>query len=83
MCGTLLAKTVEKEEEKVMRILRAAVEERGWKVGSLIHDAVIVDKKHEAREREELCAVAQLVLDDISEDKGWGRGILRAKITNT
>jgi len=82
-CRTLLSRTVEKEEEKLMRALRTALEQDGWKVGSLIHDAIIVEKKNEARERETLYTATQNVLERVSEENGWGGGILTFKITPT
>ena len=66
-----------------MRALRTALEQDGWKVGSLIHDAIIVEKKNEARERETLYTATQKVLERVSEENGWGGGILTFKITPT
>ena len=66
-----------------MRALRTALEQDGWKVGSLIHDAIIVEKKNEARERETLYTATQNVLERVSEENGWGGGILTFKITPT
>ncbi len=66
-----------------MRSLKATLERDGWKVGSLIHDAIIVEKKNEVREREALYAATQPALDRISEENGWGGGILTFKITPT
>ena len=80
---TLLAKTVEQEEERIMRALRAKMESHGWRVSSLIHDAIIVEKKNEVQERAKLHDLTQQAMDEISEEMEWGRGILKVKITPT
>ena len=66
-----------------MRALRARMESHGWRVSSLIHDAIIVEKKNEVQERAKLHDLTQQAMDKISEEMEWGRGILKVKITPT
>ena len=66
-----------------MRALRTALTAEGWVIGFLIHDAIIIEKRSILHERTILHTAVQQALEKISDEKGWGRGILGFKITQT
>ena len=84
---TLVAQAVGREEEKIMERISRDLEEKGWKTGSLIHDAIIISKENEKRKiREQQAEIEQIVrtaLDEETRERGWGRGLIRAKISKT
>ena len=68
-----MAKAVEKEEERLMSSLRARMEERGWRVGSLIHDAIVVERRGLRDEAEEVAKVAMEAAEEWCDREGWRR----------
>ena len=71
--STEMAKAVEKEEERLMSSLRARMEERGWRVGSLIHDAIVVERRGLRDEAEEVAKVAMEAAEEWCDREGWRR----------
>ena len=55
----------------------------GWETGTLIHDAIIVQRKDEQdpTEQRKLEQVAEMALFEAMEERGWARGSARAKVT--
>ena len=73
---TILSRVIEREEEKAMRSVRTAVEMEGWRVGTLIHDALVVHKRGDddvAQEQRDLERVVSSTLASWNEDNGWSR----------
>ncbi len=71
--STEMAKAVEKEEERLMSSLRARMEERGWRIGSLIHDAIVVERRGLRDEAEEVAKVAMEAAEEWCDREGWRR----------
>ena len=61
------------------------LEEAGWRTGSLIHDAIVIGKEESGRrprdQQEEIEGIVGGVLDELTEERGWGRGLIRAKVS--
>ena len=73
---TTLSRVVEREEEKVMRTLRTELENDGWTIGTLLHDALVVHKRGSGdleRERRDLEGAVSRTLDEWNEAHGWSR----------
>ena len=84
---TLVSKAVGRAEEAWIRRLSEKLEAAGWRTGSLIRDAIIVSKENEQRKTKEhkmeIERIVRTVLDEEVEKRGWGRGLIRAKVTKT
>ena len=80
---TVLAHAVARAEVGIMTQLRKRVADAGWHAGTLIHDAIIVEKDGQAREFRRLSAEVEDALAAAAEERGWRRGLLRAKVTET
>ena len=80
---TVLSHAVARAEVGVMTQLRKRVADAGWHAGTLIHDAIIVEKDGQAREFLRLSAEVENALAAAAEERGWRRGLLRAKVTET
>ena len=63
--------------------IREHVERHGWHVGTLIHDAIVVEAKEgpNQAEKEALEKEVQRALREAVERRGWDRGTARAKVT--
>ena len=73
---TTLSRVVEREEEKVMRTMRTELENDGWTIGTLLHDALVVHKRGSGdleRERRDLEGAVSRTLDEWNEAHGWSR----------
>ena len=80
---TLMAEAVSREEEKIMLKIQQRLEKLGWKTGTLIHDAIIVQKQGqepESAEQKELAEAVETALTEAMEERGWMRGTARAKV---
>ena len=80
---TLMAEAVSREEEKIMLKMQQSLEELGWKTGTLIHDAIVVQKQgHELEsvEQKKLSEAVEAALTRAMEERGWRRGTARAKV---
>ena len=77
------SRAVEREEEKVMASLRKKITDHGWTVGSLIHDAIVVNKGDTLHEREKLYEAVDNALEEISDEKGLGRGLIKFTMAKT
>ena len=82
---TVLAHAVAKAEVGIMAQLRKRMADAGWHTGTLIHDAIILEKDGQAREFRRLRAEVDdaLAAAAAEEERGWRRGLLRAKVTET
>ena len=84
---TLVSKAVGRAEEALMRRLSDELEAAGWKTGSLIHDAIIISRESDhrkAREQQaEIEGIVRTVLDEETGKRGWGTGLIRAKVSKT
>ena len=80
---TLTSEAVGREEEAIMLKIQRAVSERGWETGTLIHDAVIVQRvsKYDPTEQRKLERAVDTALSEAMEERGWTRGSARAKVT--
>ena len=58
------------------------MEKQGWKTGTLIHDAIIVQKKSEQdpAEQRRLEQAVEAALSEDMDERGWARGAARAKV---
>ena len=80
---TLMAEAVSREEEKIMLKMQQSLEELGWKTGTLIHDAIVVQKQgHELKsvEQKKLSEAVEAALTNATDERGWRRGRARAKV---
>ena len=79
---TLMAEAVSREEERIMLKIQQHVEKQGWKTGTLIHDAIIVQKKseHDPAEQGRLEQAVEAALSEAMDERGWTRGAARAKV---
>ena len=78
-----MAEAVSREEEKIMLKIQQRLEKLGWKTGTLIHDAIIVQKQGqepESAEQKELAEAVETALTEAMEERGWMRGTARAKV---
>ena len=81
---TLMAEAVTREEERIMLKIQRSVEKLGWKAGTLIHDAIIVQKQGqepESAEQAKLSKAVETALAEAMEERGWKQGTARAKVT--
>ena len=81
---TLMAEAVTREEERIMLKIQQEVEKLGWKTGTLIHDAIIVQKQGqepESAEQAKLSEAVETALAEAMEERGWKQGTARAKVT--
>ena len=77
-----MAEAVSREEERIMLKIQQHVEKQGWKTGTLIHDAIIVQKKseHDPAEQGRLEQAVEAALSEAMDERGWTRGAARAKV---
>ena len=51
----------------------------------MIHDAIVIGKEESDRrprdQQEEIEGIVGGVLDELTEERGWGRGLIRAKVS--
>ena len=80
---TLMSEAVSRAEEAIMLKIQQAVGKLGWETGTLIHDAIIVQRKDEQdpTEQKKLEQVVEMALFEAMEERGWTRGSARAKVT--
>jgi hypothetical protein len=73
--ATTLQKCLSKMEEQVMRVVRGAVEAKGFTIGTLIHDAVTVNWKNGSGEgeivRHEVSEAVDLWVHEYVVSQGW------------
>jgi len=73
--ATTLQKCLSRMEEQVMRVVRGAVEAKGFTVGTLVHDAVTVNWKNERDEGEavkrEVSETVDLWVHEYVVSQGW------------
>ena len=85
--ATLVSNAVGRTEEQITRKLTAELEKQGWHTGTLIHDAIIIERKDEKtdshREKAEITRIVQETLEEEMNARGWGAGLARAKVTKT
>ena len=80
---TLMAEAVSREEEKIMLKVQRSLEQLGWKTGTLIHDAIIVQKQGQEPESAEQMKLSKAVEEALTEamvERDWMRGTARAKV---
>ena len=67
----------------MMLKIQQAAGKLGWETGTLIHDAIIVQRKDEQdpTEQKKLEQVVEMALFEAMEERGWTRGSARAKVT--
>ena len=81
---TLMAEAVSREEEFIMLKIQRSLEKLGWKTGTLIHDAITVQKQGqeiESAEHAKLSKAVETTLAEAMEERGWRQGTARAKVT--
>ena len=63
--------------------IQHAVSKLGWETGTLIHDAIIVQRKsnQDPTEQRTLEQVVETALFGEMAERGWARGAARAKVT--
>ena len=79
-----MAEAVTREEERIMLKIQRNVEKLRWKTGTLIHDAIIVQKQGqepESAEQAKLSKAVETALAEAMEERGWKQGTARAKVT--
>ena len=79
-----MAEAVSREEEFIMLKIQRNLEKLGWKTGTLIHDAIIVQKQgqeFESAEQAKLSKAVEATLAEAMEERGWRQGTARAKVT--
>ena len=72
-----------REEERIMLKIQRSLEKLGWEIGTLIHDAIIVQKQGqepESVEQRKLSEAVETALTEAMEERGWRRGTARAKV---
>ena len=81
--GTLMSEAVSRAEEAIMLKIQQATGELGWETGTLIHDAVIVQRKsnQDPTEQRKLEQAVEKALFEEMAERGWARGAARAKVT--
>ena len=70
---TLMAEAVSREEEKIMLRIQQRLEKLGWKTGTLIHDAIIVQKQGQEPESAEQIKLGEAVETALTEAIGRAR----------
>ena len=81
---TLMAEAVSREEEFIMLKIQRNLEKLGWKTGTLIRDAITVQKQgqeFESAEQAKLSKAVEATLAEAMEERGWRQGTARAKVT--
>ena len=80
---TLTHEAVGREEEKLMLKIQQATSKLGWETGTLIHDAIIVQRKsnQDPTEQRALEPAVETALFEEMAERGWARGAARAKVT--
>ena len=70
-------------EEAIMLKIQQAVGKLGWETGTLIHDAIIVQRKsnQDSTEQRKLEEAVEAALFAEMAERGWARGAARAKVT--
>ena len=61
-------------QEKAVQLVRQALAKDGWQVGTLIHDAVVIERRadwHDDGERGALEQVVGEALDEWNKARGW------------
>ena len=79
-----MAEAVTREEERIMLKIQQSVEKLGWETGTLIRDAIIVQKQGqepESAEQAKLSKAVEAALAEAMEERGWKQGTARAKVT--
>ena len=79
---TLMSEAVSRAEESIMLKLQQATGRLGWETGTLIHDAIIVQRKSNQDPTEQRAleqAVETAPFEEMAE-RGWARGAARAKV---
>ena len=80
---TLMSEAVSRAEESIMLKLQQATGRLGWETGTLIHDAIIVQRKsnQDPTEQRALEQAVETALFEEMAERGWARGAARAKVT--
>ena len=80
---TLMSEAVSRAEEGIMLKLQQAAGKLGWETGTLIHDAIYVQRKssQDPTEQSKLERAVETALFEEMEERGWARGAARAKVT--
>ena len=81
--ATLMSEAVSRAEEGIMLKIQQATGKLGWETGTLIHDAIYVQRKssQDPTERSKLERAVETALFEEMEERGWARGAARAKVT--
>ncbi len=63
--------------------MQQATAKLGWETGTLIHDAIIVQRKssEDPTEQKKLEQAVDTALCEAMEERGWAVGSARAKVT--
>jgi len=80
---TWMSEAVSREEERIMLKMQQATAKLGWETGTLIHDAIIVQRKssEDPTEQKKLEQAVDTALCEAMEERGWTVGSARAKVT--
>lgn len=85
--STLVSRAVGRVEEQITKRLATELEKNGWHVGTLIHDAIIIERKDRNvdahKEKAEITRIVHEALEQEMCERGWGAGLARAKVTKT
>ena len=78
-----MSEAVSREEERIMLKMQQATAKLGWETGTLIHDAIIVQRKssEDPTEQKKLEQAVDTALCEAMEERGWTVGSARAKVT--
>ena len=78
-----MSEAVSRAEESIMLKLQQATGRLGWETGTLIHDAIIVQRKsiQNTAEKKELERAVETALSEAMVERGWAIGSARAKVT--
>ena len=80
---TWMSEAVSREEERIMLKMQQATARLGWETGTLIHDAIIVQRmsNEDPTEQRKLEQAVDTALCEAMEERGWTVGSARAKVT--
>ena len=80
---TWMSEAVSREEERIMLKMQQETAKQGWETGTLIHDAIIVQRKsiQNTAEKGELERAVEAALSGAMVERGWAVGSARAKVT--
>ena len=80
---TWMSEAVSREEEGIMLRMQQETTKLGWETGTLIHDAIIVQRKsiQNTAEKKELERAVETALSEAMVERGWAIGSARAKVT--